>query len=250
MAVRKEMAITAAAIAAAGVLVAGVTAVSNASTTTQVANTGYSMPGQGGYGGQDGDGGRGGMGQGGMGGHSHTAVTGTELAKVKAAVKAKDSSITVTTVMKDADGSYDVFGTKSGSPVRVEVSKDLKTIEVRTGGPGGMRGDGDHGAMGGHSHTAVTGTELAKVKAAVKAKDSSITVTTVMKDADGSYDVFGTKSGSPVRVEVSKDLKTIEVDTGGPGGMHGGDHGTQQQAPSTGSSSDSTASTTSDTSTI
>ncbi|SES50127.1 hypothetical protein SAMN05216199_0626, partial [Pedococcus cremeus] len=103
MAVRKEMAITAAAIAAAGVLVAGVTAVSNASTTTQVANTGYSMPGQGGYGGQDGDGARGGMGGmgGGMGGHHHTAVTGTELANVKAAVKAKDSSITVTTVMKD-----------------------------------------------------------------------------------------------------------------------------------------------------
>jgi hypothetical protein len=106
--------------------------------------------------------------------------------------------------------------------------------------------------MGGHSHTAVTGTELAKVKAAVTAKDSAITVTTVMKDEDGSYDVFGTKSGSPVRVEVSKDLKTVEVRTGGPGGMHGGwgDQGTQQQAPSTGSSSSSGDSTTSTTSTI
>ena len=138
MAVKREMAITAAAIAAAGVLVAGVTAVSNASTTTQVAGTGYTAPGQGGYGAPDGRG---------MGGHSHTAVTGTELDKVKAAVKAKDSTITVTTVVKDADGSYDVFGTKSGSQVMVEVSKDLKTIEVRTGGPGGPRGGNDEGTQ-------------------------------------------------------------------------------------------------------
>ncbi len=156
------MLITAAAVTAAGVLVAGVTAVSNASTTGQAANTGYSVPGY--------QGGEGGQGRG-MGGHTHTAVTGTELDKVKAAVKAKDSSITVQSVQKDPDGSYDVMGTKSGSPVMVEVSKDLKTIEVRTGGPGHGKG----GGMGGHTHTAVTGTELDKVKAAVKAKDSSIT---------------------------------------------------------------------------
>jgi hypothetical protein len=128
------MAITAAAIAAAGVLVAGVTAVSNASTTTQVSNTGHALPGQGGgYGGPDGRG---------LGGHAHTAVTGTELDTVKAAVKGKDSTISVTSVMKDADGSYDVFGTRSGTQVMVEVSKDLKTIEVHTGGPGGHMGGG------------------------------------------------------------------------------------------------------------
>jgi hypothetical protein len=71
-------------------------------------------------------------------------------------------------------------------------------------------------------------------------------VATVVKDEDGSYDVFGTKGGSPVMVEVSKDLKTVEVRTGGPGGIHGWDRqGTQHQAPSTGSSSGSTTSTTS-----
>ena len=220
------MLITAAAVAAAGVLVAGVTAVSNASTTGQVATTGYSMPGYQG---------------GGMGGHTHTTVTGTELDKVKAAVKAKDSAVTVQNVRKDPDGSYDVMGTKNGSPVMLEVSKDLKAIETRTGGPGGHLG----GGMGGHTHTAVTGTELDKVKAAVKAKDSAVTVQNVRKDPDGSYDVMGTKNGSPVMLEVSKDLKTIETRTGGPGGPMGGPSGSgeQQQAPSTGSATTSTTST-------
>jgi hypothetical protein len=206
MTVKREVAITAAAIAAAGILVGGVTAVSNASTAGQVAATGYS---RGGDSGGDGPG---------RGGHEHTAVTGDELAKVTAAVKAKDSTITVETVRKDPDGSYDVMGTKDGNRVMVEVTKDLGTIEVRTGGPGGH---GGHGGRGGHAHTAVTGDELAKVTAAVKAKDSTITVETVRKDPDGSYDVMGTKDGNRVMVEVTKDLGTIEVRTGGPG-RHGG----------------------------
>ena len=90
-------------------------------------------------------------------------------------------------------------------------------------------------ALSGVSYTPVTGTELTKVKAAVKAKDSAVTVTEVRKDPDGSYDVFGTKSGSPVTLEVSKDLKTI---TTGPGRVgHGGG---PQPAPSSSSSSTST----------
>lgn len=44
-----------------------------------------------------------------------TPVTGTELANVKAAVTAKDSTVTVTEVRKDPDGSYDVIGTKAGA---------------------------------------------------------------------------------------------------------------------------------------
>ena len=70
-------------------------------------------------------------------------MTGAELTKVKDAVKAKDSSVSVQSVRQDADGSYDVLGTKDGSPVMLEVSKDLKTITERTGGHGG--GPGDHG---------------------------------------------------------------------------------------------------------
>src|SRR5688572_22588095 len=117
------------------------------------------------------------------GGHAHTPVTGDELAKVTAAVKAKDSAVTVTTVQKDPDGSYDVDGTKAAAPVRLDVSADLTTITASTGG--GRGGSG-------HTHTPVTGDELAKVTAAVKAKDSAVTVTTVQKDPDGSYDVDGT----------------------------------------------------------
>ena len=142
-----------------------------------------------------------------------------------AAVKAKDAAVTVQRVQKDPDGSYDVIGTKDGNPVMLEVSKDLKTIETRTGGPGGGRG--------GHAHTEVTGTELAKVTTAVKAKDAAVTVQRVQKDPDGSYDVIGTKDGNPVMLEVSKDLKTIETRTGGPGGG-------PQPAPSASSSSTST----------
>lgn len=156
----------------------------------------------------------------------HTPVTGDELARVTAAVKAEDSTITVTRVEKDTDGSYDVKGTKAGANVRVEVSKDLKTVEVRTGGPGGRGGHGPGGP--GHTHTAVTGDELAKVTAAVRAKDSAVTVTRVEKDDDGSYDVEGTKAGQPVRLEVSKDLKTISEAAGrGPGGKGPKDRGTE-----------------------
>ena len=158
--------------------------------------------------------------------HEHTDVTGTELAKVTAAVKAHDSAITVKTVRKDPDGSYDVDGTKAGKPVALDVSKDLKTFTERTGGPGGRgdHGPGGPGGPGGSQDTAVTGAELSKVTAAVKAHDSAITVTGVRQDPDGSYDVFGTKAGAPVALDVSKDLKTFTERTGGPGG-HGGPGG-------------------------
>ena len=135
-------------------------------------------------------------------------------------------------MQKDPDGSYDVIGTKDNNPVMLEVSKDLKTIQTRTGGPGGGR----DGGRGGHAHTEVTGTELANVTAAVKAKDSAVTVQRVQKDPDGSYDVIGTKDNNPVMLEVSKDLKTIQTRTGGgPGGPGGG-----QPAPSPSGSSTST----------
>jgi hypothetical protein len=146
--------------------------------------------------------------------NNDTPVTGTALANVTAAVKAKDSAVTVTSVRMDPDGSYDVFGTKAGANVRFEVSKDLKTIT--TGGGGG----GHHGGGGGSNDTPVTGTALANVTAAVKANDSTVTVTSVRMDPDGSYDVFGTKAGTNVMLEVSKDLKTITANTGN-GGQNG-----------------------------
>ena len=213
----KSIITAAAGIAAAtGIVIAAASFANASATNTPSTPAGYAL----GYG-QQGNAPRGGaMGDRGPMGN-HTPVTGTELAKVTAAVKAKDSTVTVTSAQKDEDGSYDVFGTRSGSPVRVEVSKDLKTVTVETGGPGGGRMHGGMGGPGGN-HTAVTGAELTKVTAAVKAKDSAVTVTSVRKDEDGSYDVLGTKAGSPVMLEVSKDLKAITTHTGGPGG-HGPD---------------------------
>ena len=90
--------------------------------------------------------------------------------------------------------------TVTGTPTAVAVSSD----DVRQG-PGGSNG------------TPVTGDELARVTAAVQAKDASFTVSSVRKDPDGSYDVFGTKSGAPAGYDVSADLQTITESTG-----HGG----------------------------
>ena len=170
------------------------------------------------------------------GGGAHTAATADETAKVTAAVKAKDATVTITKVQKDADGSFDAHGTKAGAHVSFDVSADYATVTERTGGRGG------HGPGGkGGAHTAATAAETAQVKAAVKAKDATVTVTEVRKDADGSFDALGTKAGARVMVEVSKDLKTVEVRTGGPGGR--GDHGNRGAAPSGTTPSGSSTST-------
>lgn len=156
----------------------------------------------------------------GFGGHEHTPVTGSEKTKVVDAVTVKYDDVKVVDVRKDEDGSYDVMGTQADQPVMVEVSKDLKTVELRTGGPGG-RGPGFGGPGGMHDHTPVTGAEKTKVVDAVTKKYADVKVVMVVKDEDGSYDVMGTQSDAPVRVEVSKDLKTVELSTGGPGFGHG-----------------------------
>lgn len=227
----QKIGLTAATLAAAGAMIAGGAAISNASPeSASQAAAGYA--GYAGYGAADGTSDRGPDGPGGKG--AHTPVTGAEATKVTDAVKAKDAAVTVERVMKNADGAYHVHGTKAGKQVRVEVSKDLKTVEVRTapaGGPGRHGGPGGPGGPGNGAHTAVTGAEATKVTAAVKAKDSAVTVERVMKDADGSYDVHGTKAGNHVMVEVSKDLKTIEVRTGPAGGPGGRGPGGERPAP-------------------
>ena len=55
-------------------------------------------------------------------------MTGDEATKIGAAVTAKDSAVTVTSVRKDPDGSYDVLGTKAAANVMFDVSADLATI--------------------------------------------------------------------------------------------------------------------------
>jgi hypothetical protein len=200
----KKVGIAVAGTAAAGLVILGGATLADAATKTSATSStpsGYGHPGA----------------------SNDTPVTGDELAKVTAAVKAKDSAATVTNVRKDPDGSYDVLATKAGANLMYEVSADLKTITDRTPGHrGGSRGD--------TAGTAVTGDELAKVTAAVKAKDSAVTVSSVRKDTNGAYHVFATKAGSNLMYEVSADLKTITERQGGHGGGQGG-HGASNDTP-------------------
>jgi hypothetical protein len=190
----------AAAVAAAGLIGTGA-ALSNAASTTSTATATTATSGPS---------------QNGSTNPNHDApVSGAELSSVTAAVKAHDGTVTVTSVRKDPDGSYDVFGTKAGATVMLEVSKDLKTVMTNAGGHGGHGGHGGGGDHGAGTDTPVTGAELSTVTAAVKAHDSAVTVTSVRKDPDGSYDVLGTKAGANLMLEVSKDLKTFDTNDGG-----------------------------------
>jgi hypothetical protein len=226
----KKLGIGAAIVTASAAIVVGGSALASAAARTAGAAgaAAYGVPGYGapGYGapgsGAPGYGGNGGHGRGGggQGWSADTPVTGAELTKVTNAMKAKDSAVTVTSVQKDPDGSYDVDGTKAGAQVAYDVSADLNTFTARTGG-------GGRGGHGGSADTPVTGDEAKQVTDAVKAKDAAVTVTSVRKDPDGSYDVLGTKAGTQVMFEVSKDLKTITQNT--ITGHRGG--GLQQQAP-------------------
>ena len=82
----------------------------------------------------------------GSGGASQdTPVTGDEASKVSAAVTGKDSAVTVESVRKDPDGSYDVLGTKAGAKVMFDVSADLATVTENAGGLGGPGGNGPRG---------------------------------------------------------------------------------------------------------
>jgi hypothetical protein len=112
-------------------------------------------------------------------------------------------------------------------------SPTAQTYGEGPGGWGGGRpGSGEGGRPGGPSQdTPVTGSEKDKVVAAVKAKYPSVTIQSVRQDPDGSYDALGTKSGSPVMYDVSKDLKTILENTHAPGGHGPGGEGQPPGTP-------------------
>lgn len=139
--------------------------------------------------------------------HEHTPVTGDELARVTEAVAAKDPAVTVTEVEKDADGSYDVHGTRAGEEVRLEVSADLATI---TEGKGKGKGKGHgHGKGPKDAGVEVTGADRTAVEGAAAARLPGLTVQEVRRRSDGSFVVKGTRAGAPVHVEVSGDLATV-----------------------------------------
>jgi hypothetical protein len=213
----KRVGLAVAALAATGAVAVGMTNADAATTTptaipTGTATSGYGVTGAPGASGDT---------------SGDTSVTGDEAAKASAAVTAKDSAVTVTSVRKDPDGSYDVLGSKAGAPVMFDVSADLATV-TQNAGHGGGRG-------GGSTDTPVTGDEAAKASAAVTAKDSAVTVTSVRKDADGSYDVLGSKAGAPVMFDVSADLAAVTQSSEGAGG--GGQRSAAPGATSSSSSS-------------
>ncbi|WP_232291880.1 hypothetical protein [Frankia sp. QA3] len=72
--------------------------------------------------------GTGGNGASGLATSVNTSLSAGELAKVTAALKAKDASVVVTSVVKNSDGSYLVVGTRAGVTVRYIISADLKTV--------------------------------------------------------------------------------------------------------------------------
>ncbi len=210
----KKSSLVAAAIGVAGALAIGGQSLAQAATTTPLATTSSATTATSAAAGTP------------AAKFADTPVTGTAADKASAAVTAKDSAVTVMSVRKDPDGSYDVLGTKAGAYVMFDVSADFATVTQSTRG-----GRGGHGG-GGARDTPVTGTEGSKASAAVTAKDSTVTVTSVRKDPDGSYDVLGTKAGANVMYDVSADLKTITLNTHTGGHVHVHGHG-QAAATST-----------------
>jgi hypothetical protein len=138
---RQRIGMAVAGLAALAGMVVGGAAIASADETGADATGSYGLAGQAGEDRGEGYGP-------GPGGHEHEEVTGSELADVEDAVAGFDSTIDVEGVMKDEDGSYDVMGTRDGSPVVLEVSADLGTISERAGDGPRMRGRGGHGGLG------------------------------------------------------------------------------------------------------
>lgn len=221
----RKLGLGAVAVLAAGAIIGGGAALASADPTPSTSASSSA--------GADANSGTAGAGQGqeGPAMHTHTAASAEETQKVTDAVKAKDSTVSITTVEKDPDGSFDARGTTSdGSPVMFEVSADYATVSQGHGGRGGPGGASQD--------TPVTGDEAQKVIDAVKAKDSTVTIDNVRKDPDGSYDALGAKSdGTKVMFDVSTDLATITEGQGGPGGPGGrGGHGPDGGSATSGTS--------------
>ena len=242
----KKLGIGAASFAVVGVLGLGAASFANADdtptpTSTSKATATAGEPGKQGKQGKQGPPGNGG-GRGHGAGRGHVDATADEAGKATAAVTAKDSAVTVVKVMKADDGSFDVKGTKAGAPIAFRVSADYAVVTQK--GPGDGRCG--KGGPGRHNHTDASAEETAKVTAAVTAKDPAITVIRVMKDDDGSFDVKGTKAGARVHVEVSADLATVDIRTGGPGvgkGMGDGNKGDGNKGDGKGASTAPTTTT-------
>lgn len=112
-------------LAAAGLVAASGTAFADPSTAPS-SSPSASAPAEAGQGHCGGKGGRGSASQ-------DTPVTGDEARSVIDAVTAKNAGVTIETVRKDPDGSYDALGARAdGTRVMFDVSTDLATITENT----------------------------------------------------------------------------------------------------------------------
>lgn len=143
----KKIGLAVAGVVAAGVIAAGGAAVANSSSTSTTATS--STGAQGSKLQPPGQSGQAGSGQAGQAGPAlGTEVTGDEATKVKDAVAAQHSSVTVDHVLKQTDGSYLALTMQNNQPVIYQVSSDLATVTEQAA-PSGAMGGGMGGSMGG-----------------------------------------------------------------------------------------------------
>ncbi|MDQ4212678.1 hypothetical protein [Microbacterium capsulatum] len=121
----------------------------------------------------------------------------------------------------------------AGGTAAVASAATLPSPSPSTGSSAGHAGT-HHGrtGKGDRQHTALSADELAKVTAAVTAKDPGATVKRSWKDADGSFDVVVTSGSTRTRFEVSADYTTVTADAAMPHHHHGGHDGGQKSGGS------------------
>ena len=97
--------------------------------------------------------------------------------------------LAITAAAVAAAGALVGGGGRGTQRLHREPGRLHRVLERRPRGGAGRRAT----TPGGHAHTEVTGTELAKVnRRGRRLKDAAVTVQRVQKDPDGSYDVIGT----------------------------------------------------------
>ena len=161
------------------------------------------------------------------GGKTHTpetALTGDELAKVRAAAIAKVGG-TVDSATTENDGSdaaaaYEAHVTKAdGARVTVILDRSYNVLSVESARGGRLDHNGQHG---GNGETALTGDTATKATAAAVAKAGGTahraTTETDSSNSAAAYEVHVTKSdGSRVVVILDKSFAVITVETHGQG---------------------------------
>lgn len=89
-------------------------------------------------------------------------LTGETLAKVTAAVKAKEPGATIERVETDSEGVYEAHMVRAdGTRITVQVDKNFAVTNVQEGGPNGSGGPGGPGGRGDHEGATDDGSQPA-----------------------------------------------------------------------------------------